>query len=338
MAQEMQASDPDIVDAPAMIQAVEAGPLAWTDDSLPADAGIVPVTEACLDELIGIARILEANPVPTVALKPADFDAPACRDMMAVVRDTLENGVGFVILDRLPVEDLGPEAATQLYWLLGNMIGNAVAQKWDGTMIYDVRDTGRTMTPGNGVRSSITNAGQTFHTDNSFNLPPEYVALLCIRPSMEGGLSGVASFQTVHNRLLEKRPELLKRLYEPFWFDRQREHAPDDPNPVNRWPVFRHDENAILTRFSTRLIFGGHEVAGEPLDDVGREAVEVVASMVDDPGICREFAFEPGQIQILNNRRLGHRRTAFRDWPDSERRRHLVRLWFRNSGRRFYAG
>ena len=321
-----------------MLQVEESGPLAWTDDSLPEDAGVVPVTDSCLEELIGIARVLEANPLPTVALKAADFDVPACRDMMDSVRHTLDEGVGFAIIDRLPVEELGPEASTQLYWLLGNMIGNAVAQKWDGTMIYDVRDTGREMTPGNGVRSSTTNAGQTFHTDNSFNLPPDYVALFCIRPSMEGGLSGVASFQTVRNRLVEERPDLLERLYQPFWFDRQLEHAPDDPNPVNHWPVFRRDGNAISTRFSTRLILGGHEVAGEAIDDLGREAVEVVAATLDAPGVCRDFEFEPGQIQILNNRRLGHRRTAFKDWPDIDRRRHLVRLWFRNSGRPFYAG
>ena len=338
MLHKVQINGAATADASPVPQAVEFGPMAWTDDSLPVDAGVVSVTEACLDELIGIARVLKANPLPTVALKPADFDMPACGDMMKSVRHALDEGVGFAIIDRLPVEEFGPEAATQLYWLLGNLIGIAVAQKWNGTMVYDVRDTGRTMTPGNGVRSSTTNAGQTFHTDNSFNLPPEYVALLCIRPSMEGGLSGVASFQTVHNRLAENHPELLERLYQPFWFDRQHEHAPNDPNPVNHWPVFRCDGEAMSTRFSTRLILGGHEMAREPLDDLGREAVEIVASTLESPGMCRDFQFEPGQIQILNNRRLGHRRTAFKDWPEPERRRHLVRLWFRNSGRPFYNG
>ena len=35
------------------------------------------------------------------------------------------------------------------------MFERPVAQKWDGTMIYDVRDTGKK--PGNGVRPDITN-------------------------------------------------------------------------------------------------------------------------------------------------------------------------------------
>ena len=48
--------------------------------------------------------------------------------------------------------------------------------------------------------------------------------------------------------------------------------------------------------------------------------------------------FERGQIQIVNNRRLGHRRTGFTDWPEVEQRRRLVRVWVRNSGLPFYHG
>ena len=43
-------------------------------------------------------------------------------------------------------------------------------------------------------------------------------------------------------------------------------------------------------------------------------------------------------MQIIDNRRLGHRRTGFRDFPEPGRKRHLVRLWLRDWGRRFYNG
>ena len=45
-----------------------------------------------------------------------------------------------------------------------------------------------------------------------------------------------------------------------------------------------------------------------------------------------------GQIQIANNRQLGHRRTAFKDYPSPDRRRHLVRVWIREHGRSLYPG
>ena len=89
---------------------------------------------------------------------------------MARVRDMLDTGVGFALVERLPLERLSREHALACFWLLAAMIARPVAQKWDGTMVYDVRDLGRP--PGNGVRPDVTNAEQSFHTDNSYNLCP----------------------------------------------------------------------------------------------------------------------------------------------------------------------
>ena len=41
---------------------------------------------------------------------------------------------------------------------------------------------------------------------------------------------------------------------------------------------------------------------------------------------------------IFLNRALGHSRTAYVDYPEPNRRRHLVRLWMRDHGRRAYPG
>jgi alpha-ketoglutarate-dependent taurine dioxygenase len=54
--------------------------------------------------------------------------------------------------------------------------------------------------------------------------------------------------------------------------------------------------------------------------------------------MAARFQFEPGQIQLIDNRALGHKRTAFHDWPEAERKRLLVRLWLRDSGSRAYNG
>ena len=325
-------------ETPPMLRDATDGPATWTADRLDDDAGLVPITDACLDELLAVARVLDANPLPVISLHPDDFDLAACGDMMRQVKETLDGGIGFAVIDRLPIEDLGPERTTALNWLLANMVGTTVAQKWDGTMLYDVRDTGKVPSPGNGVRSSLSNRHQELHTDNSYNLPPDYVALLCLHPAKTGGVSGIVSFQTAHNRLLETRPDLLERLYRPFCFDRQSEHAPDDPNTVNRVPVFAYDGDRLRTRYAISLVHGGHEIAGEPLDDAGREAIAVLDSIIEEPTMRRDFNFQAGQIQIVDNRRIGHRRTGFDDWPEPDRKRHLVRLWIRNQGRPFYAG
>jgi alpha-ketoglutarate-dependent taurine dioxygenase len=323
---------------PPMLRDVDRGPMAWTNDSLPAEAGLVRVDEACRDEVLKTAAYLEANPLPILSLRPTDFEMPLCRAVMARAKDILVQGIGFVVIDRLPVDEMSRETATALDWLLVNMVGQTVAQKWDGTMVYDVRDTGLKREAGSGIRSSITNEGQGYHTDNAFNVPPNYVTLFCLRPAKEGGVNGVVSFQTAHNRMLEQHPDLLERLYEPFYFDRQQEHAPDDPDKVSRSPIFRYDSGKLHTQFADMLVYAGYKVAGVEMDDRGRAAIEALTSIIEESDARHDFMFEPGQIQIVDNRRLGHRRTAYTDWPEPDQRRHLVRLWIRDEGRPFYLG
>jgi hypothetical protein len=218
-----------------------------------------------------------------------------------------------------------------------SMVSRPVAQKWDGTMIYDVLDTGRQALAGNGVRSSKTRGGQGYHTDNAFNLPPDFVALFCLQTAKAGGVSGLISFETVHNLLREEYHDQLPRLYEPFYFDRQMEHAPDDAR-LSFKPVFESDGERVFANFSPRLVAQGYEVKNEGMDAPAHAAIKALLAVSERAGLGKSFDFARGQIQIVNNRRLGHRRTAFQDWDDPKRRRHLVRIWLREAGRPFYLG
>lgn len=147
----------DIAPAPAL-----TGGLVWTGADLPRDAGLLPLGPDALAELAAAASLLTDNPLPILALDPRDFSLTACRAVMARARALLDGGPGFAILDRLPVAAHGREVAIKLYWLLARLLARPVAQKWDGTMVYDVRDMGRP--PGNGVRPDITNAEQKWTT------------------------------------------------------------------------------------------------------------------------------------------------------------------------------
>ena len=312
------------------------GPIAWTRDTLAPEDGVLRLGPDCRRELDTALAAIRENPLPTLMIEPAAFELPACRALMGQAKCLLESGVGYVLIDRLSLDDCTPDEAKALYWVLTQLLARPVAQSWDGKMIYDVRDLGRP--PGNGVRPDITNAEQSFHTDNSYNLcPPDYVALLCLHPAMEGGISHIVSFYTAHNEMLARHPALLRRLYAPFLFDRQREHAPGDAM-VLRHPLFEYDDERLTGRLSRYQVRNGHALAEVPLDAEGEAALEALDGIMKTPRINREFFFERGQIQILDNRRLGHRRTGFRDSPEPERKRHLVRLWLRDWGRRFYNG
>ena len=312
------------------------GPIAWSQATLSPEDGLVRVTDACLEEIEKIVSTLRQNALPLELLAPEDFELRACRAMMRQVKHELDNGVGFVIIDRLPVGKYGTAEHKAFYWVLMQMLARPVAQDRHGNVIHDVRDFGQP--EGNGVRSVRTNAGQLFHTDNNFNkCQPRYVALYCLQTAMEGGINSIVSVYTAHNEMLRRYPELLPRLYTPFLWDRQREHAPDEPMASSN-PVFEYDGTRLLCRWSYRVMINGYKLAGEALDPMGKLALEAFESIVCEPAWKREFYFEPGQIQVIDNTRCAHRRTGFTDFPELERRRHLIRLWLRDEGRRFYNG
>ena len=126
-------------------------------------------------------------------------------------------------------------------------------------------------------------------------------------------------------------------MYEPYFFDRQREHADSDATTIHR-PALAHEDGGLRVRVSRNLIFQGYKLVGKAADRRSEAAIDAWFSIVDDPAMYREFFFEPGQIQFVNNRILGHKRTRFTDWPDAQRKRHLMRVWLREKGRNFYNG
>ena len=319
----------------SMLTTPAEGRRAWQGADLAREEWLIPLPEACLAELQAVAESLRRDPLPTLLLTPDRFELAACRALMARVRDFLEEGTGLAVVDRLPLERFSDEEATALYWLLGSFLSPPVAQKWDGTFIYAVRDTGKTF--GDGVRASVTRADLGFHTDNPMGAaPPEQVGLLCLMPAREGGRSRVTSLHAAHNHLLAHHPQALRRLYGPFYFDRQAEHPPG-AIPYAHYPVLEFD-GALRLRFAETLIRRGHEKAGEPLGEAGEEAVTALAEALRRPGAVFEMELERGQMQFLNNRAVAHSRTAFAEAEAPEGGRHLVRLWFRSKGRRTFDG
>ena len=104
-------------------------------------------------------------------------------------------------------------------------------------------------------------------------------------------------------------------------------------------PIFeRAADGTVKARLALSEIFAGYELRGERMDNQTAAALSAVQSVFDRPELRVELDFAPGQIQYVNNRATGHARTDFVDHPEPERRRHLVRLWLRDSGRRGYRG
>ncbi len=312
------------------------GRQAWVREDLAEDDWLVPLDGPCLAELRRALEQIRTRPLPLLLLGPDDFGLKACAEMMGGVRRILDEGVGFAILDRLPLAEMDRAEATALFWLLATQVSRPVAQKLDGTMVYDVLDTGLNADAGTEVRPDKTSTEIAFHNDNAYNeTPPRYTALLCLQAAKSGPLSRVLSAATLHNSLLARHEAALARLYEPFWFDRVAEHRADEAR-VFAAPVFARGEAGV--RMALHQLRNGYQLKGEPLDSRGREAVEAVERVFTEPRLWVEFFFERGQLQFLNNRTMLHSRTAFTDHAEPEQRRHVVRLWLRDEGHRAYPG
>jgi alpha-ketoglutarate-dependent taurine dioxygenase len=324
------------VAAPPMLAAEVRDARAWRRDDVTSRDWLVPLSARCLDEFDAVARAVREDPLPPLMLTPEPFRLDACAQVMARVREMLRTGIGLVVLDRVPVEQYSPDENRALAWILGSLLGRLVAQKWDGTMIYDVKDTGRALEYG--VRRSVTNLDLVFHTDAAWlDLPPELVGLYCINPARERGVSRFVSLVSVHNEMARRHPALLARLYRPVPWDRQAEHAPGD-DKIARRPVFQYDGGAFMACVNEKLIETGAELAGEPLDAEARDALTAMRAILDSPELAVQLTIQRGQVQLINNRAFAHARTDFTDAVEPHLKRHMIRLWTREEGRRTFHG
>jgi hypothetical protein len=64
------------------------------------------------------------------------------------------------------------------------------------------------------------------------------------------------------------------------------------------------------------------------------EALDMLAELAGDPELRLDMNFMPGDIQFLHNHTILHARSAYEDWPEVERKRHLLRLWLSPPGAR----
>lgn len=321
----------------SMLDHIVGGKQAWVGAEIRDADWFFRLSEQGLLEIRAAVAKLRRDSLPIERLTPGHFDMPACRDLMRSVRSALDEGVRFAVVDRLPLDELSDDEGRALHWLLSSHIARPVAQKLDGTMIYDVHDTGKKARPGSGVRPDKTNMEQFFHNDNSYNeTQPEYVGLLCIRPAKAGGINHVISLYTVHNELLRSHKRVLPRLYRPFWFDRQGEGLSGEPRVISG-PLLRYD-GKLRARLGLHQIKGGYELMNQALDEEGLDAIEALKNVLANTVLSFPFVFERGQLQYVNNRELGHRRTGFEDYEQPQRKRLLVRVWLRDAGQAGYQG
>lgn len=329
----------DYLDCAGEVTAIKAIPTtrrAWFGQDISESDWLIKFDQSTQDEIRRAADFVAAHPVSNMVRTPADLDLAACKKHFVRLSTLLDEGVGFAVIDRLPVDDYPIDVLVELYWVLGQFIAKPVAQKRNGQMIYDVRDTNKKYSYG--VRGSWTNTELNFHTDNAFGAqPPDYVGLFCRHPAKSGGISRFCSLYALHDRLRQNHPDALRRLYQPMLYDRQKEHVDGEPK-VTLAPFFSWRGDRLRARANPSLVRQGYQVASVEIDAELTDALATVDEVSTTDEFWYEAALEKGQIQYLNNSEVGHYRSEFEDFDDDEKKRHLFRTWHRNTGSVCYDG
>jgi alpha-ketoglutarate-dependent taurine dioxygenase len=247
---------------------------------------------------------------------------------LAEVDEVLWKGAGCAVLRGFPLEGDG-DTVRELYMETAARLGRVVPQTVGGTMIYSVRDEGYSLDRDfgkAGVRTSKTTSAFGFHTDSPSRMAghtPDVLGLLVLQTARQGGESIFVDGRAVYETMKAERPAHWERLCQPFAVDRRAELPPGEA-PYMSVPVFGF-EPEFRVRYVRLYIEKGAELAGVPLTDFEREALDVFEEICERLAVRMEL--QKGDIQFLNNVTHLHGRTAYEDFPEPERKRHYLRIW-----------
>jgi hypothetical protein len=257
----------------------------------------------------------EAFPLPT----------PAAR-LNAMLGDEVLGGRGFAVLRGLDPNAFSRREVAAAFLGIGAHLGAARPQNAKGHILGHVKDLGRSSADPT-ARLYQTHERQTYHTDSC-----DVVGLMCLRPAKAGGRSSLVSSVAIYNEMRARRPDLALALFEPIETDRRGEEGPGQA-PYFTIPVFNWHAGRFAGIYQRQYIESARRFDGvAPLTPEQVEALDLLDALAEDPAFHIEIDFQPGDIQLVNNHVLFHDRTAFEDWPEPERRRHLLRLWLAPAG------
>lgn len=311
------------VRVPAHAGAPVVDPAAWEPEELThSEDWVYRFTPKDMGELAAAVDDVERRSIDIADMTRDDFLLPHLGELLSCAKRELLDGRGLAVLRGLPVADWGRRRAAIAYFGMGHHIGMPISQNDRGHIMGHVKDYGKSYDDPM-ARGHESRAEMGFHADHA-----DYVGLLCLHTSKTGGASKLASSVTLYNRMLAARPDLTGILTEDFYWTRHGE-IPPGAEPWYRQPVFAFERGYFSARGASSYIRKAQGLPGvPPFTDGQIEAMALFQSMARDCAATIEF--EQGDIQLLHNHVILHTRTAYEDWPEPERKRHLLRLWLKD--------
>ena len=278
------------------------------------------LTDDQIDELEAALAHARSRCTDVLDITLDDFPLPTLAAVLSAIEVELIDGRGFARISGLPVERLGAEDSSWIYWGIGLHLGDPWPQNVKGHLLGDVKDQGKSLNDPTARGNEIGGAELTFHTDGS-----DLVGLLCLHPGQSGGASVIANSVAAHNHLVADRPDLASELYGNLPYDFRGEHR-DGQQPFYFVPAFSEHNGRIFIRYIRPYIESSQRHAETPrLTSTQIEAMDAFDALIAQPELQVEMVFAPGDMQFINNYHVLHGRRAYTDGPEAIR--HLKRLW-----------
>jgi alpha-ketoglutarate-dependent taurine dioxygenase len=300
-----------------------SGPFVWYGPEMAKRTDwIRPLSPGEVDELEAAVRRLDATGIDIADIGPGDLQAPGLAALVEQIRRAVLRQTGFILVRGVPVDRWSVRQSAIAYFGLGAMLGEPVSQNAKGHILGHVKDIGADYAQPT-ARGYQTAARLPYHTDSS-----DIVALLCLKPSRAGGLSSIASSAAIYNEMLRRRPDLAAELTRPVYRDRRGE-VPEGAEEWYAVPAFNPmPGGGLVTTYVRSAMRKAQRFPEVPRVTPQLDAAcDLFDQLAESPEIHLDMEFRPGDIQFLNNHWIMHSRTAYEDFPEPERRRHLLRLW-----------
>lgn len=296
-------------------------PAGWHDDDLNrTGAGVYQWDDAEIADINAAMGAFQDSGKDLIALGQDDFPLGRAAEKVATIKHELIDGLGFTLIHGLPVKDYSREQAAIVFLGISAHLGRAVSQNYMGHILGHVKDLGFDQVADNTARAYHSRNQLDYHSDSC-----DVVGLFCLHEAMKGGTSRIVSAISIYNEMLKRRPELAAALAEPFYFDRRGE-VPEGKARTWTLPIFSFLDGYLSIKGGRRYILSAQRFPEVPrMTDNQLEGLDYYEELALELEHHQEF--HPGDLQFLNNHVTVHARSEFEDWPEEERKRHLLRVW-----------
>lgn len=306
----------------------------WDRDGLAARAGDVFVSapDPLNAELRRMLDTLRRQGLDLDTVETEDCLLAAFAPLVPEIRRRLDDSAGVAVLQGLDMEGLSGDQAGIVAWALANHVGRPLRQgiRVD-RKLFTVTNVGAANN--DPTRIGASNKVSRAHSDNGCleMRPPCYLGLLCAENAAAGGESTLISGETVYQIVADERPDLLPLFLRSWHFRPPKLHTWQAGPATIQKPILEIVGDEVRIHYARVMIEPGMELAGTPLTDEEREALDWFDGVLERPELVWTYALKPGDYLLTNNLVTLHGRLGFAD--EGRHRRVLKRVWMRRRHR-----